>query len=297
MVADRMKSITVAVHDGSFHADDVFAVAMLKFLHPSLTVVRTREETLLKKADFRVDVGGDHNPYSGDFDHHQMESVGGRENGIPYASAGLVWKHYGEKITHSTGIRDQIDTKIIQLLDANDNGISLPCDEGEIQPYTLSRLVDSFNPPWDETHQDFDSAFLRAVDFAFEILKNEIRRMRGREKAKDVVLAAVRESDGLPYILLEQYCPWQDVVIPYSEAQCVVFPSPSGDWRVRGVPVKKGSFELRKAFPASWAGLRDEDLVRVTGVADARFCHKERFIAVAGSQEGAESLAMRAVDS
>ena len=29
------------------------------------------------------------------------ELSGGRENGISYASAGLVWKHFGEKISGS----------------------------------------------------------------------------------------------------------------------------------------------------------------------------------------------------
>ena len=54
---------------------------------------------------------------------------------------------------------------------------------------------------------------------------------------------------------------------------------------------------MRKPFPDSWAGLKDEELARVSGVSDAKFCHKECFIAVTETQEGAESLAMRAVDS
>lgn len=292
-----MTDVKVAVHDGSFHADDVFAVAMMRFLYPNLTIVRTRDQDLLQKADFRVDVGGKHNPFTGDFDHHQNESVGSRENGIPYAAAGLVWQHYGEKISGSRAVMEQIDSKIVQLLDANDNGINMSFDEADIPPYSLSRMVDSFNPPWDESVQDFDGAFHDAVDIAYRILKNEIRRFKGREKAREMVLNAIRQSDGMPFITLEKYCPWQDVVIEYSDALFVVFPSPTGDWRVRGVPRKKGSFELRKKMPQSWSGLRDEEFAEASGVSDAKFCHRELFIAVAQSQEGAESLAMLAVDS
>ena len=47
----------IATHDFDFHTDDVFAIALLKLIYPDATIVRTRDITLLKKADMRVDVG------------------------------------------------------------------------------------------------------------------------------------------------------------------------------------------------------------------------------------------------
>jgi len=51
------------------------------------------------------------------------------------------------------------------------------------------------------------------------------------------------------------------------------------------------SFENRKSFPESWAGKRGNELVLATGVSDAIFCHRGRFLTVAGSKEGALALA------
>ena len=37
------------------------------------------------------DIGG------GEFDHHQAGGNGQRDNGVKYASCGLIWKSYGKK--------------------------------------------------------------------------------------------------------------------------------------------------------------------------------------------------------
>ena len=50
---------TIATHNGSFHADDVFGVAVLRLLHPGATLLRTRDAALIAAADYAVDVGGE----------------------------------------------------------------------------------------------------------------------------------------------------------------------------------------------------------------------------------------------
>jgi len=49
---------TIATHNGSFHADDVFGVGVLMGVFPSHTLVRTRDQALIDAADYVVDVGG-----------------------------------------------------------------------------------------------------------------------------------------------------------------------------------------------------------------------------------------------
>ena len=85
----------VATHPGTFHADDVFAVAVLSLVHDDLEIVRTRDDARVAAADVRVDLGGRSDPSTGDFDHHQRGGAGERENGIWYASFGLVWREFG----------------------------------------------------------------------------------------------------------------------------------------------------------------------------------------------------------
>ena len=112
----------VATHPGNFHADDVFAIAVLQLVHGELDVVRTRDAEAQAAADLRVDVGGRHDPATGDFDHHQKGGAGERANGIRYASFGLVWREHGPALAGSREAAEAIDERLVQGVDANDTG-------------------------------------------------------------------------------------------------------------------------------------------------------------------------------
>lgn len=71
----------------------------------------------------------------------------------------------------------------------------------------------------------------------------------------------------------------------------MIYPSPSGQWRIQTVPVELGSFEDRKPLPKQWAGLSDKALKEVTGIDDAMFCHNGLFIAGAESFESTMKMA------
>ena len=77
-----MTCMRVATHPGTFHADDVFAIAALRLAHVQVEIVRTRDEEAQAAADVRVDVGGRSDPATGDYDHHQRGGAGERANGI-----------------------------------------------------------------------------------------------------------------------------------------------------------------------------------------------------------------------
>src|SRR5215207_10922210 len=112
----------VATHPGNFHADDVFAVAVLELVHGPLEVLRTRDAERQAAADLRVDVGGRSNPSTGDFDHHQRGGAGERANGVRYASFGLVWREYGASLAGGEDAATAIDERLVQGVDANDTG-------------------------------------------------------------------------------------------------------------------------------------------------------------------------------
>lgn len=88
----------IATHRGKYHGDDVAACALLKILFPSAKVVRCLASADFSIYDYVVDTGGEHNPIMGRFDHHQG-GVQARTNGIPFASAGLVWDALNAKVT------------------------------------------------------------------------------------------------------------------------------------------------------------------------------------------------------
>jgi uncharacterized UPF0160 family protein len=114
-----------STHDGRFHADEIFALAVLKLIFPDLEIVRSRDEKVYKKADIIVDVGHVYDPENLIFDHHQRSFSIKRESGIPYASFGLAWKQYGESLCGSSQTAEYIDSVIVQAIDADDNGIEI----------------------------------------------------------------------------------------------------------------------------------------------------------------------------
>jgi uncharacterized UPF0160 family protein len=87
---------------------------------------------------------------------------------------------------------------------------------------------------------------------------------------------------------------WNDVLSKHEEPFFVVYPA-NNVWHVSAVRDKPKTFINRKNFPAAWAGLRDAELQKVTGVPDAVFCHNKLFLVVSRSKEGAKALAEKAV--
>lgn len=278
----------IATHSGKFHADDLFGVATMKLLYPDAKVIRSRKPDILETADIRIDIGGIDDPATGNFDHHQAGFEKRRDNDIPYASFGLIWKVYGAQLCGSEDIALKIDERLVQPIDAIDNGIDM-CDAYHtIFPFNISHTVAILNPSWtsERTH---DEAFEVALDIAMTVLTNIIENMQGSAKAESLMQKAVEESGDTPYVWLERYLPG-GYLTEHTDKLFVVYPDPNKHWTIKSIPVEKGSFEPRRMFPESWAGLADEELAKVTGVEDAIFCHRGRWICAAKSKEGAKKM-------
>ena len=72
----------IVVHSGTFHSDDVFAVATLRIkFNDKIKVTRTREMNIIDKADIVCDVGNIYDPENGRFDHHQTGGACYRRQG------------------------------------------------------------------------------------------------------------------------------------------------------------------------------------------------------------------------
>lgn len=287
----------VATHDGSFHADDVFAVAALTLLNEpdGIEVIRTRDRDLLASADIRVDVGFRDDPATGDFDHHQRGFDRARANGVAYASFGLVWERYGARICGGDAeVAGTVDATLVQTVDANDTGQRLtePVVEGA-HPMSVSSVIAGLQPRWDETLDATQerARFDDAVALAGAILRREIDAAAAAVRAVQVVREAIAATADPRLIELPVDAPWKRTIVPEApQALFVIYPKRQG-FGVEAVPRQLGSFENRRDLPAAWAGLEGDDLVAVTGVADALFCHAKRFLAVARTREGIGRLA------
>ncbi|HJV84932.1 MAG TPA: MYG1 family protein [Noviherbaspirillum sp.] len=307
----------IATHSGKFHADDVWAVAVLDMVFPGCQLLRTRDPELIRQADFAVDVGGIWDPPTGRFDHHQKGFSGARQSGVVYASAGLVWKAYGPRCvaliseTHSGHVltEDQareiayaIDADLVQYLDMSDTGAARSAPGG----FGLSAVISGFNPTWLDDQRAGSVAaaeewrqaqFRRAMEFMSDIIVNAVKYRVGALLSIQQVRSADVLEGGRVLFLENSAMPWAAVV--RNEMPKVLFVISYGiaeqRYLLHTVPAAADSFEARKDLPAAWAGLQGEELATVTGVPDAVFCHNGRFIAAAQSFDGALRMAQLAL--
>ncbi|MCA9367221.1 MYG1 family protein [Candidatus Kaiserbacteria bacterium] len=289
--------IKVVTHSGGFHGDDVFAVAAFQLLlgKESVAVVRTRDEAVIADGDYVVDVGGVYDAAHCRFDHHQPGAPV-RENGIPYAGFGLMWKHYGEEICGSAEIAEHIEQQLCQPIDAGDNGVSLyTLNDLKVAPFELYNFVSLFAPPWG-SGESKDEAFLEAVDWARSVLGRMIEKGNAALKMKALVAATYEAAEQKAQLMFEVPVP-AVALIEYADVALVICPDDpqsNNNWTATCVRTSYDSFETRVSFPSEWAGLRTEELAAMSGIPDAVFCHKARFIFVAGSKESVVAAARMA---
>jgi uncharacterized UPF0160 family protein len=285
----------IATHSGSFHADDVFAVAALRLLGEPVEVVRTRDRDALAQADVRVDVGFRDDATTGDFDHHQRDFDRARANGVRYASFGLVWREFGARICDGDQhVADAVDETLVQPVDANDTGQQLTQSliDG-VRPMTANGIIGGFNPRWDEalTPEQERERFDAAVALAQGILAREVASAASSRRAERIVREAIVAAADPRVVELPINAPWKQVLVPTTaDALFVIYPKRQG-FGLEAVPRELGSFENRRDLPAAWGGLEGADLVAATGVEEALFCHAKRFLVVARSHAGVTRLA------
>lgn len=290
-----MSIINIAnTHAGFFHADEVFASAVLKQLFKMLIIKRVfRPED---DADIVYDIG------SGAYDHHQPDHEI-RPDGIPYAAFGLIWRSFGRAYVEALGVsakyvdfvHDMVDKTLVRSVDAIDNGVSLGGG------FSISNVIESMNPEWD-SDESADEAFKCAVDLAGSVLMLQVRHAAAVAKAKGIVTAAVEESRDGQVIELPCYVPWQEPLLAMTDekaqnAKRVIFPSNRGGYNVQAVPTAPDAFTNRAPFPKELRGLRDEELAKASGIKDAIFVHPAGFIGAAMSLEGARVLAWMGLDA
>lgn len=287
---------TIVTHNGYFHTDDLFAVAVLLMKFSTATVVRTRDEEKIQQADIVVDVGRINNPKKLRFDHHQAEGAGVRENGIPYASIGLVWKEFGAELAGGPLEAAIVEEKLVMPIDAGDNGVDLYTLKNEdIPPYTIGEYFDSYIEDA-QTMEEYDAGFSQALPVAQDLLRKEIAHAKRLVADWKEVEAIYDSTDKKEIIVLPLNKSWKKILIP-SQAKFVIFPRPDGQWSARAIPSSLHSFALKHKFPQAWAGLDNGELVHTSGVSDATFCHRDLWLANAKSQEGAIKLAEIALNS
>lgn len=269
-------------HNGSFHADEVTACSLLLSFEriDRERITRTRDPDVLATCEYVCDVGGVYDPALKRFDHHQATYKG------PLSSAGMVLLYLKETGSLDSHLYDHLNRTLIMGVDAHDNGVA----KSELGVTTFSQVVSNFLPiEYDVPSSVMDEAFFASVDFVL----GHITRFRARVAYTQACQATVREAmmAGTQALIFNEALPWIENFFELGgdlhPAQFVLMPS--GDhWKLRGIPPSLAErMKVRKALPDSWAGLRDGDLAKITGLDGAIFCHKGRFISIWKTKEDA----------
>lgn len=235
-------------HAGVFHADDVFATALLKIMNPEIKIHRVNyipdgitdhtEDVII------YDIGG------GKYDHHKTPKL--RKDGIPYSSFGLLWRDLGTELVDKDSA-DLIERSLVIPIDLQDNG-------KERNP--LSNTISLFNPLWG-ADEDLRTQFDRAVDMAMQILNRSLESIASANKAKTLVEQKIRESEN-HVMVLDQYVPYQRYLKNDNDIYIVVYPSMRGGWNLQSI--NSDTYPL----PESWLKSLPENMT---------FAHPGRFVA------------------
>lgn len=284
-VEKKMRS--VGTHDDAFHADEVTACALLCAygLVDSDKIVRTRDVALLSQCDFVCDVGGEYDPTRKLFDHHQMDYRG------ELSSAGMILEYL-----HSSCLIDDeeyhfLRNSLIKGVDDHDNGRS----EQTPGICTFSHVIANFLPIlYDARPKDYEEGFFEALAFALGHIERLKERHAYTLSCRKLVAQEMKRSK--QYLVFDRKLPWLENFFALGgrghSALFVVMPA--GDhWKLRAIPPSwEDRMNVRLPLPRQWAGLLEEDLRRVSGIEEAIFCHKGRFISVWETKEAAlEALA------
>lgn len=278
-----MPPTTIATHSGPFHADDVMAVALLRtFVAADAVVVRTRDLARIAACDFAVDVGGEFDPARLRFDHHQAAYPGA------LSSAGMVLAWLRDTGRIPAAFAEELRLGAVDYLDAVDTGRTAPDPAVPCFP----RLIDALVQPA-EDEPAFDAQFAVGVQIALAWIAGLRAGFDKRSAAVAAVTAAVAVADaaGSNVLRFDRYIHWKPAYFAAGGAshpsEFVLFPGTDGTWRVVAIPPSEHDFGQKRSLPEAWAGLTDDALAAVTGVPGSVFCHKNRFIAVFRTEEGA----------
>lgn len=249
--------MTYYTHSGVFHCDEVTGFAITRLAEVCTSAIRLVSLEDLPTTGLIADIGRIYDPLSLMFDHHQ--GMLRRENGYPYASAGLLWAEYGhlavKNVVHPEckyidQIVNYVDEHFIQGIDAfdsdNDFSVTAKCSGGPVKVKTLSGLISSFNDNDPTDHPQQFRQFNKGVGFIMYLLVSEIE---AAERYFEVIESFGEISDVQGEILqLSANVPWKRIVHEmHPNVKFVISPSarPGAPFSMIAVPIEPGSREVK----------------------------------------------------
>ena len=310
---DPRRELRIAIHDGSFHSDDVLCVALIKktiidyeratsynrkrkMKIRSCKLFRTRSESLLRRSHLVLDVGCEDRitPIQVRFDHHQKDPFPDTyPNGVKMATCGKLarWLYQDLDPDYYEFLKDHL----LYTVEAIDNGQNL--EELDIKlPANYLSFIPLFNPRvyeldyithpiWMEEEMDFQDA----VNITIRILERLDAAYYQSKKDTATLSKALEKYDGKGHLKLDTHVAMQLLIEENNrrilegkeetKIMLVSFPHSSGNkYMLQAVVKGIGTFDSWIKLPKEWRGLRGADLNVSSGTMGGVFVHNSGFL-------------------
>jgi uncharacterized UPF0160 family protein len=291
---------TYLTHSGLFHADEVAGYVIARKAGIVANFLRTDKDTAQNMAAIDqgetllvADILGVYDPAKFRFDHHQQRPGQTPElyrgNGIPYATAGLLWKHFGFRVCgEDLLVKSRVETLIFEQLDANDAAPDWYAEGyaagNPVRVMTLSNLISAFNADNirddDKQAEAFEAAanwFETVLDKAIKDAKSYATNYRKFSEITtyDVETRTILTEgfiQGGMEIAAEMY---PNALYMFGKSS---FPAPNYPYSLTALPIRPGRRELKKPIK------------RPVGWPEKQFIHGGKFIAAVKDWENAKIL-------
>ena len=275
--------IQVVTHDGVFHADEVFACALLCIAYgrDNVGIIRSRDSKVLEvatknKDTWTIDVGNSYDPEMLNFDHHMRDFDLTNSFGNKLSSFGMVVEELLRRSFFSE-VRQQL-LDFSNKVDLMDNGVK------KAEDLSFISVLNSYS---DNEVINFYSALETAISY--------LRSLINKWKEERIINLRLNDSlgnmteDGIIYNT--DYIPVDERANAIPEAKLVVYKNKAGTYNIQSVNVgETKDFSVRCPAPSKWLGLRDNELIRASGGLPLTFCHVGGFLTVTSTDEIEEAL-------
>ena len=290
--------IEVAVRDGIFHADEVFACGLLsiyaKELGITMLITRTRDPEVYNNCDLVLDIGG---VYDGEkyFDHIQDDASLIQSNGVKHSSFGLI----AEAIIGDKRLLNGIYPTLIWPIEVADNRQK----KSDVATYigdSKGSWVTDFNPPAlticndtppesEDTLTYDDQMFMEAVRIASDIISRVILREKDLLASEEFVRFAATNETHDNICVMNRFLPaWKKIIVnEFPEIKYVIFPNKTCGYNVVGVPKNATDSSVKVSFPKRLCGLKDFTLSKESGISGGISVHKNGFMGTWNTLDGA----------
>lgn len=252
------EKFTYYTHQGTNHEDEIVGCAISELARQTVFFKRISSSEPIPQKGIVADIYREYDPEKRRFDHHQGKIK--REDGYLYASAGLMWKHYGCDVVKNIldieceatidAVYKMVDKNFIKGVDAcdadGDYKVEGTCSAGGINIMTSAKMVKFLSQ---EGSDEQDMMFYQIKQLYKELLiglvKNSYGFLQDKERFYDVVDIENQVA------VCEQSIRWKKICYEHNKNNddkiyFIIMPSkrPESKWTLFAMPVNPGSRKL-----------------------------------------------------